>query len=80
MSNFYILTKYIPTIQADNIGEWIVDKENDGTLEDPIQIPFVDYSEMVKVVSTDASLLKNFMRLISRKSHQELLWERGYLI
>lgn len=47
MSKFDILTKYIPIIQADSIGEWGVDKENDGTLEHPIQMPFVGYSEMV---------------------------------
>lgn len=47
MSKFDILTKYISIIQADSIGEWIVDKENDGTPEHPIQMPFVDYSKMV---------------------------------
>lgn len=47
MSKFENLTKYIPMIDADDIGEWIVDNENDGTPEHPIQIPFVSYSEMV---------------------------------
>jgi hypothetical protein len=47
MSRFDILVKYIPMIQADSIGKWVVDKENDGTPEHPIQMPFVDYSEMV---------------------------------
>jgi hypothetical protein len=47
MSRFDILVKYIPMIQADSIGEWVIDKENDGTPEHPIQMPFVDYSEMV---------------------------------
>ena len=47
MSKFDILTKYIPIIQADSIGEWVIDNENDGTLEHLIQMPFVDYSEMV---------------------------------
>jgi hypothetical protein len=47
MSKFNILTKYIPIIQADSIGEWIVDKESDGTPEHLIQMPFVEYSEMV---------------------------------
>ena len=28
-------------------GEWIIDQENDGTLEHPIQWPFVGYSELV---------------------------------
>ena len=47
MSKFDILTKYIPAIQADRIGDWVIDKENDGTPEHPIQMPFVDYSEMI---------------------------------
>ena len=55
MSKFDILTKYIPIIQANSIGEWIVDKENDGTLEHPIQMPFVDYSEMVYNFIDDVS-------------------------
>ena len=35
MSKFDILTKYIHINQADSIGEWVVDKENDGTPEHP---------------------------------------------
>ncbi|MGA3674581.1 DUF6508 domain-containing protein [Lysinibacillus agricola] len=47
MSKFNILAKYIPMIQTASIGEWIIDKENDGTPEHPIHMPFVGYSEMV---------------------------------
>lgn len=47
MSRFGNLTKYISLIEADNIGTWIIDRENDGTSEHPIQMPFVNYSEMV---------------------------------
>lgn len=47
MSRFDFLVKYIPMIQADSIGEWVIDKENDGTPEHPIQMPFVGYSEML---------------------------------
>ena len=53
MSKFGFLTKYIPMIQSDNIGEWIVDKENDGTPEHPIQMPFVGYSRMVDSFQED---------------------------
>ncbi len=35
MSKFDILTKYIPMIQTDSFGEWVIDKENDGP---PVQI------------------------------------------
>lgn len=47
MSSFDILTKYISMIQSGSIGEWVIDRENDGTPEHPIQMPFVDYSEIV---------------------------------
>ena len=53
MSKFNILTKYILMIQSDNIGKWIVDKKNDGTLEHPIQMPFVGYSRMVDSFQED---------------------------
>lgn len=33
MSKFDILTKYIPMIQTDSFGEWVIDKENDETPE-----------------------------------------------
>lgn len=42
------LTTLIPVLSADNYGEWIIDKENDGTLEHPIQWPFVNYGEAVR--------------------------------
>jgi ADP-ribosylglycohydrolase len=45
---FKVLTKYIGRISAAaSLGEWIVDNENDGTPEHPIQIPYVDYSCLV---------------------------------
>lgn len=53
MSKFDILTKYISMIQSDSIGEWIIDKENDGTPEHPIQMPFVGYSKMVDSFQED---------------------------
>ena len=47
MNKFSNLTKYIPLIETDDIGTWTIDRENDGTPEHPIQMPFVNYSEMV---------------------------------
>ena len=35
-------------IKNDSIGEWVVDKENDGTSEHPIQMPYVAYSSVVR--------------------------------
>ena len=40
------LTSYIPRLSTSCHGEWIVDCENDGTPEHPIQMPFVDYDDI----------------------------------
>lgn len=45
MNKFEQLIKYIPLIQDDKFGEWIIDKENDGTPEHPFHMPFVNYSQ-----------------------------------
>lgn len=47
MQRFQSLTKYISLISKDDIGTWVIDRENDGTMEHPIQMPFVNYSKMV---------------------------------
>lgn len=47
MNKFKNLIKYLPLLEDDNFGTWIIDRENDGTPEHPIQMPFVNYSEMV---------------------------------
>lgn len=41
------LTKYIPLLQSESFGEWIIDTENDGTMEHPYRAPFVAYSDAV---------------------------------
>jgi len=46
---FRSLTKYIGKIDAAvSLGEWIVDTENDGTSEHPIQLPWVLYSNLIQ--------------------------------
>lgn len=47
MSKYDILTKYISMDKSEKFGEWIIDRENDGTAEHPMHMPFVDYSEEV---------------------------------
>ncbi len=47
MSKFETLTKYLPQLSDDSFGTWIIDRENDGAMEHPIQAPYVRYTEMV---------------------------------
>lgn len=53
MKKYSALTKYINLLENDNVGEWIVDKENDGSSERPIQFPFVNYSIVVRKLQDD---------------------------
>ena len=59
MYKFEILTKYLPQLVNDNFGTWIIDHENDGSPEHPIQMPYVDYTEMVDNFVRDVYAFKN---------------------
>ena len=77
MSKFDILVKYIPIIQADGIGEWVVDKENDGTPEHPIQMPFVDYSEMVHNFIDDVYAFEESNKDMELTRYGDILKDNG---
>lgn len=53
MKKYSALTKYINLLKNNNVGEWICDKENDGSTERPIQFPFVNYSIVVQKLEND---------------------------
>lgn len=57
MKQFEKLTQYVLQIDNDEIGRWQIDRENDGTLEHPIQAPFVIYSEMINNFVHDVYVL-----------------------
>ena len=50
---FELLTKYIMQIEEDSHGEWIIDKEGDGTPENPYHFPFVHYSKLIHEFEED---------------------------
>ena len=77
MSKFYSLTKYIPIIQVDNIGEWVIDKENDGTTEHPIQIPFVGYSKLVHNFIEDVYTFEESNKDMELTSYGDILKDNG---
>ena len=77
MRNFDILTKYISLIQADHIGEWVVDKENDGTVDHPIQMPFVGYSEMVHNFINDVYIFEENNKDMNLTHYKDILQDNG---
>ena len=77
MSRFDVLTKYILLIPEDSIGEWVVDNENDGTPEHPIQFPYVDYSEMVHNFIKDVYAFGDEFKDIGLTQYGIILEENG---
>ena len=53
MGIYKALNDYLPEIQHRSYGEWVVDRESKGTTEDPIQMPYVSYSRMVRCFQND---------------------------
>lgn len=65
------LTKYIG--QFEDVGTWIIDRENDGSKEHPIQMPYMSYSKAImKFLSEmDAFMVYNYQEVLKRN---DLRW------
>jgi len=77
MGKFDILVKYIPMIQVDSIAEWVYDKENDGTPEHPIHMPFVAYSEMVHNFIYDVHTFEKNNKDMELARYRDILKDNG---
>ena len=77
MSKLDILTKYISMIQTDNIGEFVIDKEIDGTPEHPSQMPFVGYSEMVNNFIDDVYTFEESNKDMELTRYGDILKDNG---
>ena len=65
------LTKYIG--QFEDVGTWTIDRENDGSKEHPIQMPYMSYSRAImKFLSEmDAFMVYNYQEVLKRN---DLRW------
>lgn len=77
MSEYKTLTAYLPTLEADNFGEWITDCENNGTLEKPIRIPYVSYSRMARHFIDDVYTFADEHQEYSLYRYNDILLENG---
>lgn len=66
MKKYDTLSKYLPQLSDDSFGTWIIDRENDGTPEHPIQMPFVNYSELVY------NFIDDVMRIVDQNQEMQL--------
>jgi hypothetical protein len=53
MKKYESLTKYLPMMQQDTFEEWHIDQKNDGTMEHPYEMPYVEYSKLVRNFEKD---------------------------
>ena len=60
------LTSLLPKLHGAEYGEWIIDRENDGSPEHPIQFPFVVYGRAV------TNLENAIYRFIDERKEMEL--------
>ena len=77
MPKFERLTKYIPLIDQPEIGQWVVDKEKDGTMENPIRFPFVAYSELVSKFIEDVGTFVDANPDLQLTQYSEILEQAG---
>ena len=47
MTKYDELLKIEETLKGDKFGEWVFDREHKGTEDDPIHLPFPNYTETV---------------------------------
>lgn len=71
------LTKYLAELARDEKGVWIIDNENDGTPEQPIQMPYVNYSRMVRNFTDDVYSFVNEHEEMGLNPYSEILKANG---
>lgn len=64
-------------ITDDIIGTWVIDRESDGSAEHPIQMPFVNYSEMVDEFVKDVYSFNNEHPEFGLNRYSEILENNG---
>ena len=77
MKKYSVLTKSINLLVNDNVAEWIVDKENDGSSERPMHLPFVSYSIAVDNLADDIYKFAKESNEIVPGKYAEILQANG---
>lgn len=77
MSKFDILTKYIPIIRLDSISKRTVDIVNNGASAEPIQMPFVGYTEMVHNFIDDVYAFEERNKAMELTRYRDILKDNG---
>lgn len=77
MNTYTKLTAYLPILEADNFGKWIVDNESKGTVDNPIQMPYVTYSRMARHFIDDVYTFADEHQEYGLYRYNDILFENG---
>ena len=77
MTIFDKLIDLIEPLKTNEAGEWIFDNEHSGTKDDPKQMPFVHYSDVVMTLISEVGNFVDANPDYNLTHYNELLNERG---
>ena len=77
MAKYELLTKYIHVFENGDFGEWFIDKENDGSMEHPIQMPYVMYSKTIDDFIDDVHRFVDLHEDMGLTDYRKVIEERG---
>ncbi len=77
MNKFDGLIDLIEPLSTDEYGEWIIDKKRKGTIDDPTQIPFPSYSDVVCELIRQVYSFEDENPDFELTNYRRLLSERG---
>ena len=74
LNEYNSLFKYIDLFTDKDFGKWIIDRKNDGTMEHPFNMPFVQYSRVVRAFIKDVhdcceeSGVNNYIQILNENN------------
>ena len=77
MSKFDEITSLLELLEGDTYGEWFVDKEHKGTIDDPFQMPYLIYTETVQKFITAVYDFCDANPDYKLTNYKDILQERG---
>lgn len=74
---YELLTDYIDQLSTEEPGEWIVDRENDGSPDHPIQFPWVLYGKTVQGLEKAIYQFVDDHEELGLRQYSEILEKNG---
>ncbi len=72
-NEFEILTKYISILNDNQYGEWVFDRQNNGSREHPIHMPYIKYSDIVYLLIADIYIVAQTYEKFNLTCYHEIL-------